>query len=272
MTQDNLRRILDLVKQQRGLDFSGYRPNLLTRRVMVRVRTLKKEDLNQYCAYLKSHPEEYDYLLDALTINVTEFFRDGHVFDELERKVLPELIKRKKESGSKRVSIWSCPCSSGEEPYSVLMLLAEFLGSRLADYRVKVIATDIDQQSLISASQGVFEASQFKNVSPERMRVIENYFYKIGHKYWIREDWPPYIDFKYHDVIADIPFEHVDLILCRNLLMYFDRSLQEQVIMRFWNALNPAGFLVLGLVESLTSGVKDLFIEFSSQKRIYQKR
>ena len=134
MTDPYLEKVLDKIKEARGLDFSLYRESILSRRVMVRVRMTKRDNFEQYLAYLRLHPDEMDYLMDAMTINVTEFFRDAFVFDVVEKKVIPEIFEKKKRLNSNTIRIWSVGCSSGEEPYSVLMMIAEYLGSKLANY------------------------------------------------------------------------------------------------------------------------------------------
>ncbi len=268
-----LDKILDRIKEERGLDFSLYRENILSRRIMVRVRMTKRDNFEQYLAYLRLHPEEIDYLMDAMTINVTEFFRDAFVFDAIEKNVIPAIFEKKRALDSKTVRIWSCACSSGEEPYSVLMLIAEYLGSKLADYKLTICGTDIDGQSLAKASEGVYEESQFKNLSPERKALVGRYFYDVGNKrYCIREEWPTYMDFRSHDIIAGIPLEHMDMIFCRNLFIYFSRELQEQILERFWLSLNKGGFLVLGNVESMLGPARDKFEEFDRKAKIFVKK
>jgi chemotaxis methyl-accepting protein methylase len=278
-----LDKILDLVREKRNLDFSQYRENLLARRVMTRVRLTKRDNFEQYLAYLKFHPQELDNLMDAMTINVTEFFRDAKVFEVIEKEVIPDLINKKPatsdpalSAGRQRpatINIWSCACSSGEEPYSILILIAQHLGTRLADYRLTIHATDIDNEALAKAREGVYEAGQFRNLSPEKKKLINKYFYDMGNKrFWIREEWPGYIDFKYHDTIADPPLENMDIILCRNLFIYFDRDLQNQVLEHFWQSLNRGGFLVMGIVESMLGPIREKFIEYDRECRIYVKK
>ncbi len=272
-TDTYLLKILEKVKEERNLDFSQYREKVLARRVMTRVRITKRDNFEQYYAYLRIHSRELDYLMDALTINVTEFFRDSYVFDVIEEKVIPDLFAKKRRLNSNIVRIWSCACSSGEEPYSILMLITEYLKSKLADYKLSIYATDIDGQALAKAREGVYEETQFKRLSVARRALIEKYFYDVGNKrYWIREEWPAYMNFQYHDVIADIPLDHMDIILCRNLFIYLGRSLQEQIIKRFWGSLNSGGFYVMGGVESLWGEWKEKFIEYDRKARIYVKR
>jgi len=268
-----LKKILEKIKQERNLDFSQYRERILARRVMARVRMNKRENFEEYYAYLRFHSEEMDSLMDAMTINVTEFFRDKDVYDVIENKVIPEMLSRKKRLKSHTIRIWSCGSSSGEEAYSVLILLAEALGTKLANYTLNIYGTDIDSQALAKAREGVYETRQFKNLTKEKTALIDKYFYDVGNgRFWIREGYPPYMNFMYHDVIDDVPIDCMDIILCRNLLIYFDRRLQEQVFEHFRMSLNKGGFLILGKVESLSGRVKDEFIEYDRNARIYSKR
>ena len=237
MSDEYFKKILDLVKQERNLDLSQYRDKLLQRRVMTRVRATKRDDFEHYHAHLKVHQEEIDSLMDALTINVTEFFRDPHVFDVIEKRVLPDLMQRKKRLNSDYIRVWSCACSSGEEAYSILMLLSEHLGPRFSKYRVKIFGTDIDSGALSTAKTGVYEHSSMIKLSEEKRALIEKYAYDMGNKkYWFREELPSYMNFKFHDVTADVPLEVMDIVFCRNLFIYFDRVLQSQVLQRLHGA------------------------------------
>lgn len=268
-----LEKIIDTIQQERNLDFSRYKESILSRRVMKRVRASERDNFEQYLAYLKLHPEEIDYLLDAMTINVTRFFRDAFVFDAIENKIIPEIFEKKKRLNSSTIRFWSCGCSSGEEPYTLLMLIAEYLGSKLAHYNLTIDGTDIDKQSLAKAREGVYEESQFKNLSPKRKTLIDEYFYDMGNKrYRIRGEWAAYLDFRYHDVIADRPLEHMDLILCRNVFIYFNRELQDQMVEKFWGALNTGGFLIQGNVESIFGPIRKKFIECDRKCRVYLKK
>lgn len=268
-----LMKILDKIKVERNLDFFQYRPSILERRVMTRVRMTKRDNFEEYFAHLKFHPEEMDYLMDAMTINVTEFFRDKAVFEIIEQKVIPDIFEKKKRTNSNRIRIWSCGCSSGEEAYSLLMSISEYLGTRLADFKLSIFGTDIDGEALAKANEGVYESAQFKNLSDKKKMLINKYFYDIGNRrYWIREEWPGYMNFQYHDVIADIPLERMDIISCRNLFIYFGRELQEQVLRRFWSSLNRNGFLILGNVESILGETREKYFEYDRKARIYMKK
>lgn len=279
MTEDDniyFKEILKKVHDERGIDFSQYKDRLLLRRVMYRVRIVRLQTFKEYLDYINSNPAEIDDLLDFLTINVTEFFRDHKVFDKIESVIIPEIVEKKRTTHDARrttINIWSCACSTGQEVYSLLILLSECLGTRLSRYNIKLYATDIDQASLQMASEGVFNKSEMEKWPENKKNLVDKYFYELNKgRYWIREEWSPYVEIRYHDVTSDPPLENMDLILCRNMLMYFSRELQDQVFVNFSRALNKGGFLILGIVESILGGIRSDFSEFDRQCRIYQKK
>lgn len=266
------KKILDKLKLDRNLDFSNYRENLLMRRIMARVRAVRCNDLKGYYEYLTEHNDELDPLLDVMTINVTEFFRDEKVFDIIEKRVLPELILAKESTNNHSLRLWSCACASGEEAYSMLMIVAEYFGLSLDRFRLEIFGTDIDDSSLSGAREGVYELSAFKDLPPERLNLIKKYMHDMGNRrYWIREEWPAYVNFLYHDIVTDSPLEHMDMILCRNLFIYFNNILQRKVLEKLYDSLNDGGFLILGNVESPGTALKDKFEEYDRHARIYRK-
>lgn len=278
-------KILELIKKERGVDFSQYREKLLQRRVMSRVRAAKRKTFEEYHAYLRIHHEELDNLMETLTINVTEFFRDPKVFEIIEKKVIPELFmvrssksevkndEKVRRTHSKSIRIWSCGSSTGEEAYSVLMLIAEHLGPKIKLYDIMIYGTDIDPHALAAANEAVYEPEQFKSLSPERSVLLKKYTYDMGNgRFWFHENMTSHMQFQYHDITADAPLEEMDLILCRNMLIYFDRDLQNKVFAKFHQSLKSGGILILGNVESLSSEFKDKFTEYDHAARIYRKR
>ncbi len=271
--QSGLLEIFQIVKRLRNLDFSGYRPALLERRVMVRVRATKSDNIFGYVKYLKSTPSEIDLLLDVLTINVTEFFRDEGVFDSIEKKLLAEIIERKQLSKSKSIKIWSAACASGEETYSLLMCLSEVLGTAIARWNVEIIGTDIDARAISAAKSGVYSSQSFHRLSERHSKLLDKYFYRLDDgRIWIREEWSGLVKFDYLDVIADIMPSNCDLVLCRNMLMYIDHKTQEQIISRIFDSISDYGFLILGAVESILGKNRAVFEEYDKSLRIYVKR
>lgn len=274
MTSDPyLKNILEFVKKERGLDFSEYKLNLIERRVQARVRLARMKGLQDYFDHLKINASEMDLLLDALTINVTEFFRDAEVFDVIEEKVLPKVLLKDVRGHSGKKLIWSCGSSSGQEPYSILMAAVKCLGGELSPSRFKIIATDIDEHVLNVAREGIFDENEFQKLSDARRKLVKRCFQDMGNRrYWIKEELFEYLDFVRHDVVRDEPLSDVDMIICRNLLIYFDRALQERVFENFHRALKKGGFMVLGRVETLWGSIRDKFEEFDRHARIYVKK
>ena len=265
-------KILELVKFSKGFDFSGYRPALLQRRVLSRARLKKIDGFEAYFSYLETFPSELESLVDALTINVTEFFRDPKVFEDLAARVLPAIVKNKLEEGSKNFRIWSCGSSSGEEAYSLVILLAELLGENFGEFSVEVIGTDIDRSSIKKAGEAVYETAQLKNLSAGDDSLLEKYFRQMPDgRFHFEAKLPCHVEFRFHDIVKEKPLGSVDLIMCRNVLIYFERALQDLVMDKFHSALNKGGFLVLGNVESIGSHLRGRFLEFSREARIYRK-
>lgn len=270
----SLTKILNALKQKRNVDFSLYRESVLMRRVMTRVRSTKHKNFEDYHDYLKQNPEEMTLLMEAMTINVTEFFRDPYVFSAFEYNVIPDLFSRKEKAGLSRVRIWSCASSSGEEAYSILMLIAKYLGEELDHFNISIVGTDIDQGSLERASLGVYPELEFSKLLSDEMKLIDIFFQHSERDkcYVIKNEWKDFVSFKYHDITSDPTFGKMDVIFCRNLLIYLDRELQVKIIGKLYNALNNGGFLILGNVESLWGEFRDKFSEFDRKARIYIKK
>ncbi len=210
-----------------------------------------------------------DALLDTLTINVTQFFRDTRVFETIEAKVIPELFPKETIENKKIVRIWSCGSSGGEEATTILILIAEYLRENLNKPLIYIYGTDIDKWSIEKAEDGIYEEYEFKEM-PKGLR--EKYFLDVGNKkFWRKKELNKFLFFKEHDVIRDEPIRSVDMVLCRNLFIDFKRELQELCLEKFSSALNKNGFLVLGLTESLWGAMGKSFVEFDRANRIYQK-
>jgi len=265
----DLKLLLNEVFKERGIDFSQYRENLIGRRVAVRLRATKYSSYEEYMQFLKDNREEMEALLDVLTINVTQFFRDGRVFEAIKKKVIPELFNKEVIENRKIVRIWSCGSSGGEEATTILILIAEYLKENLDKPQIYVYGTDIDKWSIEKAKDGIYEEYEFKDM-PKELR--EKYFLEVGNKkFWRKKDLNRSLFFREHDIVKNEPLRNVNLILCRNLFIYFKRELQEACLEKFSKALNKDGFLVLGLTESLWGASLKSFVEFDRENRIYRK-
>lgn len=253
--------------KERGLDLSQYREKCLKRRIDVRLRATRSHNYLEYMAVLKKDPSEYDRLLDALTINVTNFFRDKSTYRIIEDTVIPELVSSKKREGKRIIRVWSAACASGEEPYSIAILFHEILGDKINDFFISIHATDIDKPSLDKAKMAEYEAGAFSGVNEKILRR----FFNRNLKYNLKELIKQMVRFKQHDLISDRPLTHLDIILCRNVLIYFSRDLQVKLFNKFYKGLNQGGYLILGKTESLAGESAELFQPVSIRERIYRK-
>ena len=218
-------------------------------------------------AILDRDSGEYSKLLDVLTINVSEFLRDPEAFALLSKVVLPEVASFAESHHENTIRIWSAGCASGEEPYSIAILLSQVLGPKLKDFHVTVYATDIDETTLLKAREGRYDAAAISKL-PEGLE--ERYFTHEG-QYSVRQEVKRLVDFRQHSLVSDEPLTSLDLVICRNVVIYFNRDLQEKVFMNFYHGLRQGGFLFLGKAETLFGEAARLFHAVDKQWRIYQK-
>jgi len=258
------------IQRERGFNCEFYKSKCLRRRITVRMRARGRTGFADYAALLDEDPHEYDVLLDTLTINVTKFFRNAETWAAIERDVVPALFTAAQERGAARQRIWSAGSASGEEAYSVSMLLHEYAERHDAAAllgRFQIVGTDIDRRSLEAARAGVYpELSLGETTEERRARWFEG-----GPPYRLREGARRNVSFTRRDLISDPHEPGHALILCRNVLIYFDREIQERLFERFFEALRPGGFLVLGKVETLLGPARSRFRALSHRERIFQR-
>ncbi|MFH2146130.1 MAG: protein-glutamate O-methyltransferase CheR [Candidatus Omnitrophota bacterium] len=265
-----LRKILDGILTERGVDFRGYRSKCLWRRVVAAMHDININDAGEYLGALKKDPKAYDKLLNKITINVSEFFRNPETFFAVRDKVIPELIRRKRLKGSKVIKIWSAGCATGEEPYSIAILLKEIFKGENASFQANIYATDIDEEALQKARAGRYKRTALRELSSEQ---IEKNFIKESEEYYsISPELKTNIKFVYHNMIAEPKFNKIDLIFCRNVIIYFNKSLQRQVYENFHKILAEDGYIVAGKVEALMGIGEDLFERVSLSERIFKKK
>ncbi|NQT90540.1 MAG: protein-glutamate O-methyltransferase CheR [Candidatus Omnitrophica bacterium] len=264
-----LMRLLTKVHDEKGLDFSQYKEKSLLRRINSRLFRHNVKSYDEYVVLLQAQPDEYDKLVAALTINVTEFFRNPESFEAIKGIVIPRVIFSKRSQKHRIIRAWSCGCSSGDEPYSLAMLFLEKLGKARDNFLLTIIGSDIDKEALVEAKELIYSANRLKGLDK---RLLETYFDRIeGDKFMLRSYARATVRFRHHDIIEDKPFFHCDIILCRNLLIYFNKQLQEEVLLKFYEALNPGGFLVLGMTESLVGAAVNAFEHVNNRLRIYRR-
>ncbi|MCC6888882.1 MAG: PAS domain-containing protein [Hyphomicrobiales bacterium] len=262
--EDILRRVLAHVRVRTGHDFSKYKQATVLRRIARRMQVCRTDDLQSYYDHLRDDPAEAQTLLSDLLISVTTFFRDGEAFQALSRHVLPALFGGKEDGEPLRV--WSCGCATGEEAYSLAILLLEEASRHARRPQIQVFGSDLDSRAVALARDGRFPTAIEADVSEDRLL---RYFLKEGEHYRIRQEVCDIVLFAVHDLLKDPPFSHVDLIACRNVLIYLDRDLQEQVCNTLHYALNPAGYLLLGNAET-ADHPPGLFRMIDRGARLYQ--
>ncbi|MGD1895477.1 MAG: CheR family methyltransferase [Phormidesmis sp.] len=263
---DYLQQICSLLRQRLGHDFSSYKQGTLIRRIQRRIQITQTDSVEAYVAYLKSDTEEVSLLFKDLLIGVTHFFRDPEAFDALSETAIASLVENSLSTQS--IRIWIAGCSSGEEAYSIAMLLSEEVERQNARSQVKIFATDIDERALEKARHGCYPESIAEQISPER---LERFFIRQDGMFQVAKHLREMCIFSQHSLISDPPFSRLDLISCRNLLIYFDSDLQKRLIPLFHYALGENGYLFLGSSENL-SAYSELFRTADKPHRLFQRK
>ncbi len=263
---NDLNQIFRLLRSSAGVDFTHYKPNTIRRRIQRRMAVHHYHKIEQYTHYLKNHPEEVETLYEDLLISVTGFFRDTAVFSALKKKILPKIINGRRNGEA--IRIWVPGCSTGEEVYSLAILLLEYLGEKAGAVPIQMFATDISERALARARSGVFSENIVNEVSPPRLR---RYFAKVPGGYQISKAVRELCILAKQNIAKDPPFSNLDLISCRNVLIYLNPLLQKRVMPTFHYALKPNGFLLLGGSES-AGGFEQLFAVVDRKHRIFMKR
>lgn len=256
--------ILDEIHKLSGIDFRLYKKNTLLRQLEKRMKIHNIDLLHDYASLLKSHPKEIEILKQDFLIGVTSFFRDTDAFESLNKIVIPEICKNKKDTSPLRV--WVPGCSTGEEVYSIAILLDEYIRENKFNFDFKIFATDVDSRAINTAGAGKFHINTSNEIEKNH---FENYFIKTSDKIQIIKRIREKIVFSVHNILKDPPFIKVDLITCRNMLIYFESKAQNRVMFNFHFALNKYGYLFLGSSESLGVVAKHFKI-IDSKWKIYQ--
>jgi two-component system, chemotaxis family, CheB/CheR fusion protein len=247
LIDDNLERLLDHLRRNRSFDFTGYKRASIARRITKRLDDIGIASYAEYLDYLEVHPEEFQQLFNTILINVTDFFRDEGTWTYLAEEVLPGLVSRR--SGS-FLRVWSAGCATGEETYTIAMILAELLGPEQFRDRVKIYGTDVDEEALAKARHGAYTEKEVENVPPA---LLAKYFDQVDGSFIFKKDFRRQVIFGRHDLVQDAPISKVDLLVCRNALMYFNSETQSRILARFHFALNDGGILFLGKAETMLS-------------------
>lgn len=257
--------LIEFVKQSRGFDFSGYKRTTLTRRFHKRMAEVGIDNYADYQDHLQVYPDEFERLFNTLLINVTAFLRDPEAWQVIRDEVIPALLETKVQGSP--IRCWSVGCASGEEAYTLAIVLAEQLGTKQFCQRVKIYATDVDQEALQTGRHATYSAA---DLEPLTAAQVGQYFDTIDDGYIFRRDMRRKIIFGRHDLVQDAPISKIDLLLCRNTLMYFNADTQRQILARFRFALREQGYIFLGKAEMLLA-YTDLFEPVNLKHRIFRR-
>ncbi|MGD6934908.1 MAG: CheR family methyltransferase [Candidatus Bathyarchaeia archaeon] len=259
----SFQRVKKNLQEKVGVDFSGYRDEYLKRRIAIRLRATNTLTYGRYLQYLAKNPDEYPVLLNEITVNYTTFMRDTDVYQYLEHQVLPKIFQKSP------VRIWSAGCASGEEPYSLAILTHKLLGDKLATHNVTIYASDIDKDALSKAAKGEYQEKQVQGING---LLVDNYFTKEDGVYKVKNHIKQLVRFEEFDLMKPAVHTNLDLILCRNVMIYFSREGQQRVHMNFYNALRDGGYFVSGKAEILSGEPAAKFVPVDIRARVYQRQ
>ena len=275
MKDIELKEILNHLQEQRGFDFSGYRIPMLERRIQKRVFATHSKNIADYLTYLTQNPNEFDNLIDVFTINVSRFFRNSFSFEYIANFIIPNLYFAKTKVKDDSFRIWSAGCSFGEEPYSIAIILNEFLKKENSTIKPTIFATDIDKKAIARALVGSYGFESIKNVKYE---LLEKYFIKEGPQFKIDQEIKKHVLFSFYDMLdknssapPDSIFGAFDMVFCRNVLIYFELDYQKRIFHKLYKSLKPNGYLILGEAEVPIEEFKLKFNRENKYSKIYKK-
>lgn len=263
-TMDDLKQIKNLIEKTIGVRCSNYKEEYIKRRLLSRMRSTATSTYDEYTRYLNNNPDEWELLRNALTINVTEFFRDAEVFEIIRKEIIPKIL-----SDHGRIRIWCAGCSSGEEPYSLAMILSE-LTTRKGGVSGTIYATDIDEKILQKAKDGIYEA---KSMDKLGSAAIRRHFTELPDgRFQVKQHLKDMIHFRKHDLMSGLPgARYVDMVTCRNVTIYFTEQQKNDLARTFHTSLNSGGFYVMGKTEYLGREVEGLFSQYNTLQKILIK-
>ncbi len=263
---DAFKQILSLVRMRKNVDFIYYKQTTIGRRITRRIALSMKSTATEYLAYLKENNAEMDILYQDLLIPVTEFFRDPQMFENLNESVFPTLLRNR--PGNEPLRIWIPGCSTGEEAYSIVMCLHEYLGDKASNCKIQLFATDISEIAIAKARGGIYEKSATNGLSDSR---LQQFFTRIDGKFRLNKSIRDACVFAYHNYLKDPPFARIDLISCRNSLIYMEPFLQKKALTTFHYSLKEKGFLILGKSEGIGQST-ELFNAIDKNSKIYTRK
>lgn len=262
--------LLEKVYQDSGYDFREYKRGTVMRRLERRLHAAGARTYLDYMKFLDTHPEEYQKFADDLTIKVSGFFRSPYTFRQVARLVLPELVSLKIKRGERELRLWSTACARGEEPYSIAIMLAEFLKQGLRDFDISIHATDISRQALKEAEAGLYPPKEVEGIQPP---VLESYFTPRSEGYVVNSIIRRMVKFCYFNLTSTRrrPFVGLDCIFCCNVLIYLQQKLQERLLDMLYDSLATPGYLILGEVETPANSLRSRLECLDIKAKIYKK-
>lgn len=275
-TDHTLSHLLDYLLEKRGFDFSGYHRDMLARRIGKRLTATACNDFREYLVCLHQDDDELDRLIDIITINVSRFFRDSLTFELIADRILPAVVREKAETRDPSLRVWSGGCARGEEPYSMAILIHELLEKEGQKMNLHLFATDIDARALRDAREALYPLPRVEHM---KHRFLMKYFTPAGTSFRLISEIREMVTFssydmldKKHSVPKDSIFGNFDLVLCRNLLIYFNAGCQEIIFAKLHSALAPNGYLILGEAETPPMTMRHHFTRVFDSSPIYRKR
>jgi chemotaxis protein methyltransferase CheR len=257
----------DILKSIKGFNLDIYKDKCIRRRIAIRIRATHSHTAEEYGELLRQNMAELDQLLKVLTIHVSQFFRNPPTFEKLRSEIIPYLLELRDKDGRGRLMFWSVGCASGEEPYSLALILKEFFPKEVIKESIAILATDVSAQILEVAKAGIYGEERLMEV-PESIR--ERWFHRQDGKYHLLPELKVMVDFQNEDLFDIDSFPQSDLIVCRNVLIYFERRHQEKILNGFADVMRKGGILVLGKSETLFGSIRSRFQTICPVERIYR--
>ena len=274
-TKNEINEILQSLYRNNGLDFTGCSLQMINRRIKKRIFSTKTGNFNSYFNYLQNNPGEFEMLVDALTINVSKFFRNPICFEYFSKIIIPPIVSQKLENNHSNIRVWSAGCSKGEEPYSVAINICEYLKREKLQINVNIFATDIDKNALALARNGEYNFDSIKEV---KVGVLRKYFTEFNEKYSINPDIKNMVDFSFFNLLnknnyapPNSIFGEFDVVLCRNTLIYFNTDSREKIFDKLFKSLKLNGYLILGDAETISKKYETKFLRIGKFCKIYKK-
>lgn len=260
--------VLRIIQHRYHVDFRQYRRRFLGRRIQTRMHARSVDTHASYARLIDEDPREYEALLEALSINVSSFLRDQAAFGALRDQALGPLVRERQSTGEHRLAVWSAGCSKGEEPYSVAILLMDLLGASLAAWQLALHASDVNEKALADARQGWYTSESFRE--PEA-GIVERYFLPVGQGYQIAREVQELVTWYRRDLRQPPPMSQYDVILCRNVLIYYDHVEQEAIVSHLLDHVAPGGIVMLGMAEMVPLSQARRLTPLNGKLRLYRK-